>query len=82
MLNSMISQLKKKKLFTKFDAIFFSWTRLPIFFFRFHRKKQAHETTDPWVTCRMASLPFDPNHLRARLNDSGEYRVAGARGLD
>ena len=62
----------KKKLFTKFDAFFFSWTRLPIFFFRFHRKKQAHETLDPWITCRKAALTFHPKHLRARLNDPGE----------
>jgi hypothetical protein len=71
----MISQLLKKKLFTKFDANFFSWTRLPIFFFRFHRKKQAHGTLDPWITCRKASLTFYPKHLRARLSDSGSMQV-------
>ena len=47
--------------------------RLPIFFYRFLRKQQAHDSLGPWVTCRTASLLFNSKHLRARLSDSGEY---------
>ena len=72
LLGSMISQLLKKKLFTKFDVIFSKMLRLLIFFYRFLRKEQAHDTPDPWVTYRMASLPFNPKHLTMWLNDSGE----------
>ena len=73
MLGSMNSQLLKKKLFTKFDVIFSKMLRLPIFFYRFLRKWQAHNSLGPWVTCRTASLLFNSKHLRARLSDSGEY---------
>ena len=40
---------------------------------RFLRTEQAHETLDPWVTCRMASLLFNTKHLRCRLSVLGEY---------
>ena len=79
MLGSMILQLKKKKLFTRFNVIFSKILRLPIFFNRFLRKEQAHDSLGPWVTCRTTSLPFNSKHLRARFNDSGYYGLLEER---
>ena len=62
---------KKKNLSSRFDVISSKMLRLPIFFCRFLHTEQTHETFDPWVTFRIAQLPFNSNTFESAVKRIG-----------